>query len=121
MNCHTIISNTAPGTNHRNHCPTCLWSRHLDLNIPGDRRSNCGARMQPIGLAFKKQRPNRYSTQSNGELMIVHLCLNCGKIASNRIAGDDNSYAILNVFDHSLSLEENTKIKIADLSIRLLL
>jgi len=77
--------------------------------------------MQPIGMAFKKQRPKRYSTQSNGELMIVHLCLNCGKIATNRIAGDDNSYAILNVFDHSLSLEENIKIKIADLSIRLLL
>lgn len=76
--------------------------------------------MQPIGLAFKKQKPKRYSTQPNGELMIVHLCLNCGKIATNRIAGDDNSYTILNVFDHSLSLEENIKIKIANLSIRLL-
>ena len=52
--------------------------------------------------------------------MIVHLCLNCGKITTNRIAGDDNSYTILNVFDHSLSLEENIQIKIADLSIRLL-
>ena len=21
---------TAPGTRHRNHCPTCLWSLHVD-------------------------------------------------------------------------------------------
>ena len=41
--------------------------------------------MKPIGLTFKK----------DGELMIVHKCLNCGKISRNRIAGDDNPYAIV--------------------------
>jgi hypothetical protein len=76
--------------------------------------------MQPIGLTFKKQRPNRYSNQTNGELMIVHLCLSCGKISTNRIAGDDNTYAILTVFNDSLSLDESIKIKALSQSISLL-
>jgi len=41
--------------------------------------------MKPLGL----------SCRSDGELMVVHRCLNCGKISYNRIAGDDNTYALL--------------------------
>ena len=76
--------------------------------------------MQPIGLTFKKEKSKRYSAYSNGELMILHLCLNCGKISTNRIAGDDNGYAILNVFNDSLLLDENIRIKAANLTIYLL-
>ena len=43
--------------------------------------------MKPLGLQFKK----------DGELMIVHKCLSCGKISSNRIAGDDFTDAILSL------------------------
>ena len=104
LTCHTIISNTAVGTKHRNHCPFCLWSRHVDLKIPGDRRSPCGARMKPIGLTFKNVKTNPFTDRTSGELMIVHLCLNCGKISCNRIAGDDNSYAIISLLDNSTKL-----------------
>ena len=31
----------------RDHCPFCLWGRHLDI-IPGDRASNCGGLMKPL-------------------------------------------------------------------------
>ncbi|HTX82092.1 MAG TPA: RNHCP domain-containing protein [Streptosporangiaceae bacterium] len=31
---------------YRNHCPVCLWSKHLDVG-PGDRLSGCGGRMRP--------------------------------------------------------------------------
>lgn len=55
--------------------------------------ATCGARMEPIGLSFK----------SDGELMIVHRCLSCGKISKNRIAGDDNTYSITKLIDNSLS------------------
>jgi hypothetical protein len=41
--------------------------------------------MKPIGLTRKP----------DGELMVVHLCLHCGKVTSNRIAGDDNSYVVV--------------------------
>ncbi len=65
-----------------------MWSRHLD-NTPGDRRSTCGARMEPIGLTFKR----------DGEIMIVHKCLSCDKLSPNRIAGDDNTYAITSLLE----------------------
>jgi len=41
--------------------------------------------MEPIGLTCK----------NDGELMVVHLCLSCGRASPNRIAGDDNTYALL--------------------------
>jgi hypothetical protein len=37
--CGVEVSLDAPGTSHRNHCPSCLWSRHLDRNVPGDRKA----------------------------------------------------------------------------------
>lgn len=46
--------------------------------------------MKPVGLTCKK----------DGELMVVHSCLNCGKIVSNRIAGDDNTYVITSLLDN---------------------
>ena len=39
--CGVDVSLDAPGTSHRNHCPHCLWSRHLDRNVPGDRKAGC--------------------------------------------------------------------------------
>jgi hypothetical protein len=47
--------------------------------------------MKPIGLTFKK----------DGELMIVHSCLNCGKISPNRIAGEDNPHVVISLLDVS--------------------
>ena len=37
------------GSSHRNHCPNCLYSLHLDKE-PGDRASDCHGRMEPIGV-----------------------------------------------------------------------
>ena len=34
----------------RDHCPFCLWGRHLD-NIPGDRAAECGALMRPLSFS----------------------------------------------------------------------
>ena len=76
--------------------------------------------MKPIGLAFKKPKPNSYSNQTSGELMIVHHCLSCGKIAANRIAGDDDSFAILAVFNDSLITGAALNIQEKNLPIRLL-
>lgn len=77
------------GTLNRNHCPFCLWSLHVDLKIPGDRKANCLGLMKPIDLTFKK----------DGEIMLVHRCQKCGYISKNRIAGDDDPQKILGVKD----------------------
>ena len=37
---------------YRNHCPFCLYSKHVDA-LPGDRMSECGGLMEPVGLTYK--------------------------------------------------------------------
>ncbi|OGO26024.1 MAG: hypothetical protein A2136_02365, partial [Chloroflexi bacterium RBG_16_54_11] len=82
------------GVQNRNHCPYCLWSRHLDLWAAGDRLSACKAGMQPIGLTVKPGR-NKYASHLAGELMLVHLCLECNHVSINRIAADDAPDALM--------------------------
>lgn len=82
------------GVINRNHCPICLWSRHLDWREAGDRRSNCRAAMEPVGLTLKPSR-NKYAQERDGELMLVHRCTHCSKLVANRIAADDDSAALL--------------------------
>lgn len=82
--CGWPVVSAGAGTNHRNHCPNCLYSIHLD-NEPGDRESECHGRMEPIGVWVRK----------NGEWAIIHRCIRCGKISSNRVAADDNPMKLM--------------------------
>ena len=107
------------GVRNRNHCPYCLWSRHLDWQQAGDRLSVCRAAMKPIGLSLKRSR-NRYAGEQAGELMLIHCCQDCGKIALNRIAADDDAGSLLKVFIHSLRLEATRLERLAASGIRLL-
>lgn len=74
------------GGGHRNHCPNCLMSLHLD-NTPGDRSADCGGHMEPIAVWVK----------NNGEWSILHRCRQCGKISANRIAADDNPMKLMSI------------------------
>jgi hypothetical protein len=66
--------------------------------------------MKPVGLTLKK----------DGELMIVHLCLNCGKISCNRIAGDDNPYIITCLLEAPSTLSKEITTGLTSQSIMLL-
>ena len=44
----TVIPENA-GSDHRNHCPNCLSSLHVDID-PGDRASDCGGIMEPVAV-----------------------------------------------------------------------
>ncbi|MBA3825158.1 MAG: RNHCP domain-containing protein [Ktedonobacterales bacterium] len=85
VQCRRFIAPVPSGGQHRNHCPFCLHSRHVDAGQSGDRLNACGARMAPIG-AF--QRPS-------GEHVVVHRCLGCGFERFNRIAADDDFALVL--------------------------
>lgn len=85
--CKRFIGPVPSGGRHRNHCPFCLYSKHVDAGRSGDRASACGALMAPIG-AF--QRPN-------GEHVVVHRCLGCGFERFNRIAADDDFDLVLSL------------------------
>lgn len=97
------------GVNNRNHCPRCLWSRHVDLNKAGDRKAQCRSRMQPIGLTIK-QTHKKYSQPTQGELMLIHRCTGCGKFSINRIAADDDAARIYTLYqshaEFSVELKE---------------
>jgi hypothetical protein len=69
----------------RNHCPFCLYSKHVDI-IPGDRQALCNGLMKPVGV--KKYR----STWK-----IVHYCVKCGKTQNNIVAQDDSMEVIISV------------------------
>ncbi len=68
------------GGSYRNHCPFCLWSKHVDSDLPGDRKANCGGLMEPIGVF----------TRRTGEYVLVHRCQKCHCERYNRLAGDDD-------------------------------
>jgi len=106
------------GVNNRNHCPYCLWSRHLDLYAAGDRLSACKAQMGPLALTSKHSR-NKYRC-GRGELMLVHLCTDCGEVSLNRIAADDDAGTLLEVFDASISLPSRTQTLLLESEIEVL-
>jgi hypothetical protein len=77
--CKTFVGPPISGGRHRNHCPLCLYSKHVDLT-PGDRKNECRSLMEPIGTAFRR----------NGEQVIVHRCLGCDEVRYCRAAADDH-------------------------------
>ncbi|MFF8713498.1 RNHCP domain-containing protein [Streptomyces sp. NPDC015184] len=85
VGCRLDVSLDAPGTTHRNHCPNCLASLHVDRRVPGDRAADCHGRMEALSM----------SARPDGEWMIIHQCLSCGELSANRIAGDDNALALV--------------------------
>jgi hypothetical protein len=84
-NCSIIIGPPLSGSQQRNHCPLCLHSKHVDL-VPGDRSAECGSKMEPIAIWVKRE-----------EWSILHRCMGCGVIHSNRIASDDNEMLLLSL------------------------
>lgn len=71
------------GDGYTNHCPKCLYSRHVDIH-PGDRRAACGGLMEPVLLE-----------KENGEEKLTHRCLSCGYEKKNRTAEDDDFETLL--------------------------
>ncbi len=121
MQCHQYVS-CAPsmaGVRNRNHCPACLWSRHLDWRTPGDRLSTCRAGMRPIGLTTKRGR-NKYAQERDGELMIIHQCAGCEKVVINRIAGDDSIGAIDELFASSFAISSALRAELAGSGVSIL-
>ncbi|WP_072686942.1 RNHCP domain-containing protein [Rhodococcus marinonascens] len=84
VGCRLDVSLDAPGTRHRNHCPNCLTSLHVDRRIPGDRAASCRGRMEALSI----------SVRATGEWTIIHQCLSCSELSANRIAGDDNTLVL---------------------------
>jgi len=79
-NCGTKVA----GNGYTNHCPNCLYSKHVDNLVPGDRDHPCHGPMKPIGVELVK-----------GSYTLLHRCLKCGKEIKNKTAENDNFEEIL--------------------------
>ena len=77
--CGQAVTPLEHGT-YRNHCPFCLYSKHVDLDGPGDRRSDCGGLMEPIAL----------DQSGKKGFVLVHQCMECGHEQRNKAAPDDD-------------------------------
>lgn len=75
------------GDGHTNHCPHCLWSKHIDVD-PGDRREKCGGMMRPVALEG-----------SSPLYVIVHRCERCGSQRRNKVQREDDAAAVLALAD----------------------
>ena len=73
------------GNGYTNHCPHCLYSKHVDIN-PGDRLSDCKGLMEPIDIE-----------QKDGGYIVVQRCQRCGFIRRNKITSEDDFDAVLNI------------------------
>ncbi len=73
------------GRGYTNHCPVCLYSKHVDVN-PGDRASECGGLMEPVGV-----------DQKHGEYLLIHRCRRCGLLKRNRLAPEDSMEEVMEV------------------------
>lgn len=90
--CGTLVVPDGAGSRHRNHCPKCLSSIHVD-NKPGDRASLCNGIMEPVSVWVRQ----------GGEWAIIHRCRLCGAFSSNRVAADDNPLLLMSIAVKPLS------------------
>jgi len=67
----------------RDHCPKCLYSKHVDIN-PGDRMNECKGLLEPIKIEKFKD-----------TFKIIYRCQKCGELHKNKIANDDNMDLII--------------------------
>lgn len=67
----------------RDHCPYCLYSKHVDIN-PGDRLNTCTGMLVPIDIEKFKD-----------TYKIIYKCEKCGMIHKNIAANDDNMDKII--------------------------
>lgn len=67
----------------RDHCPYCLYSKHVDIN-PGDRLNTCKGMLKPVKIEKFK---NTYK--------IIYKCEKCKNLHKNIMANDDDMDLII--------------------------
>jgi len=84
------------GTGYTDHCPNCLWSKHVDV-YPGDREEECGGMMEPVAAERK-----------GDAWRILYKCQKCGYKHFNRSAPDDNLDVIIQLSKNPIAYSEKT-------------
>ena len=81
------------GYTSRDHCPKCLYSKHVDIN-PGDRAEKCQGILKPVSV----------ETSSKKGYVIIYKCEKCGMIRKNKAAKDDNMDLIIDLSSKQINM-----------------
>ncbi len=73
------------GDGYTNHCPKCLWGKHVDVN-PGDRAEDCQGRMKPI-----------YIEKKGDEYILTHRCEKCEFERKNKASPSDDFDEVIKI------------------------
>ncbi len=73
------------GYTARDHCPFCLYSKHVDI-MPGDRKNTCKGLLKPVGIEKFKD-----------TYKILYRCEKCGETHKNIMAKDDDMDLIISL------------------------
>lgn len=84
--CHHYVE----GTGFTNHCPRCLYSKHVD-EYPGDRAADCHGLMKPTDVHIKSGIVEK----------IYQTCEVCGHTRANKVTSQDDFEQILEVMEQS--------------------
>ncbi|HOZ54049.1 MAG TPA: RNHCP domain-containing protein [Bacilli bacterium] len=82
-NCNKKVSKL--GYTSRDHCPFCLYSKHVDI-YPGDRKNTCNGLLIPIEIEKYKD-----------TYKIIYKCEKCNEIHKNIVAKDDDINKIIEI------------------------
>lgn len=72
-----VCGRKVKGDGYTDHCPFCLWSKHVDI-FPGDRQEECGGLMEPMGIEKKK-----------GQWRLLYRCQKCSYQRWNKATKND--------------------------------
>ena len=84
-------------TGCRNHCPSCLSSKHVD-HFPGDRAQSCHGQLRAYG----------YSSTPKKGIILYFRCVKCGFEGRNKAALDDPTQA--DSYDAILRLSSKVRL-----------
>lgn len=81
-NCSTFVK----GKGYTDHCPNCLWGKHVD-DKPGDRAEKCHGLMEPISAVYETD-----------YFMINYKCAKCGVKKRFKSAPEDNNEVLQRLY-----------------------
>jgi hypothetical protein len=81
------------GNGYTDHCPICLWSKHVDIN-PGDRAEQCKGMMEPIGY----EPSSRY---------VYFRCTRCRKMHRVKTSENDNASLLAELAQMPISIKNS--------------
>jgi hypothetical protein len=86
VRCGLTVSLLDPEGEPRDHCPSCLSSRHV-LDRVGGGASGCGGRMVPISVAAPR----------GGGWALIHRCRVCDEMSESAVSPDDNRLVLMRI------------------------